>query len=91
MQSVVISDLIHLALLPPPCFVFNKKFAYLSLLYYFQLCKTVALSNTMANLFLMIIYTFCGIGFLVQMYFVTQALRAPSFSDMEMKLQKLGL
>ena len=45
----------------------------------------------MANIFLMIIYTISAIGFVVQMFYVTEALRAPSFSDVDMVQQKLGL
>ena len=45
----------------------------------------------MANIFLLVIYTISAIGFLVQMYYVTMELMAPSFSDIEMKQEKLGL
>ena len=45
----------------------------------------------MANLVLMFLYTISAIGFMVQMFYVTQELMAPSFSDMELKREKLGL
>ena len=46
----------------------------------------------MANVILMIIiYTISAIGFLVQMFYVTNELIAPSFSDIEIKQEKLGL
>ena len=46
----------------------------------------------MANVILMIIiYTISAIGFLTQMFYVTNGLMAPSFSDIEIKQEKLGL
>ena len=46
----------------------------------------------MANLILMIIiYTFSAIGFLTQMVYVIEGLMTPSFSDIEIKQEKLGL
>ena len=45
----------------------------------------------MANLVLMFLYTISAIGFMVQMFYVTEELMAPSFSDMELKHEKLGL
>ena len=46
---------------------------------------------TMANVIKIIIYTISAIGFLTQMYYVTEELMAPSFSDIEIKQEKLGL
>ena len=44
------------------------------------------------NIILMIIiYTISGIGFLAQMFYVTKELIDPSFSDIEIKQEKLGL
>ena len=45
----------------------------------------------MANIFLLGIYAISAIGFLVQMYYVSEELMTPSFSDIEMKREKLGL
>ena len=39
---------------------------------------------------MILIYTISGIGFLAQMYYVTTELMAPSFSDIEIKEEKLG-
>ena len=47
--------------------------------------------NKMANIFLLGIYAISAIGFLVQMYYVSEELMTPSFSDIEMKREKLGL
>ena len=49
------------------------------------------LAEKMANIFLLGIYAICAIGFLVQMYFVTEELMTPSFSDIGMEREKLGL
>ena len=46
---------------------------------------------TMANVIKIIIYTISAIGFLTQMFYVTEELMAPSFSDIEIKQEKLGL
>ena len=44
------------------------------------------------NIILMVlIYTLSAIGFLAQMFYVTEELMAPSFSDIEIKQEKLGL
>ena len=55
----------------------------------------IALQNRrwlkMANIFLLGIYAISAIGFLVQMYYVSEELMTPSFSDIEMKREKLGL
>ena len=45
----------------------------------------------MADLVLVFLYTISAIGFMVQMFYVTQELMAPSFSDMELKREMLGL
>ena len=39
---------------------------------------------------MILIYTISAIGFLAQMYYVTEELMAPSFSDIEIKQEKLG-
>ena len=63
----------------------------------FLLCCyfNIALQNRrwlkMANIFLLGIYAISAIGFLVQMYYVSEELMTPSFSDIEMKREKLGL
>ena len=45
----------------------------------------------MAKLVLMFLYTISAIGFMAQMFFVTNELMAPSFSDIVLKREKLGL
>ena len=45
----------------------------------------------MANLVLMFLYTISAIGFMAQMFFVTNELMAPSYSDIVLKREKLGL
>ena len=43
------------------------------------------------NIILMVlIYTLSAIGFLAQMFYVTEELMAPSFSDIEIIQEKLG-
>ena len=45
----------------------------------------------MANVIKIIIYMISAIGFLTQMFYVAEDLMAPSFSDIEIKQEKLGL